>query len=107
RHLAFRVDLEVVGRTVLLPVQRGQLQLERGADLVQRDMRRHRTGTRRVVQRQHWVVPAGLAPSITVMAGLVPAIHGSPEQVRGRRSEAAMFLKVSCAAAEYRRPNDP
>ena len=53
RHLAFGIDPEIAGFAVGVLMQRDVVQLERGADLVERDMRRHRAGAGRKIERQH------------------------------------------------------
>src|SRR5208283_1775009 len=52
-YVAFRIDREIGGRAVLFLRKRDRPALERHADLVQRDVRRHRTRSRREVEREH------------------------------------------------------
>ena len=58
RHLAFGIDREVVGRLQVAAVERQRPGLERRADLLQRDVHRHRARPRRKIERQHGHLPA-------------------------------------------------
>src|SRR5215475_3318757 len=53
RHLALRIDGPERGSLMLLLGKRHRLGLEARADLVQRDMSRHRARARRIIQSQH------------------------------------------------------
>src|SRR5205814_7976972 len=57
RDFAFRIELQIFRGMHVVPVERHRPALEGNADLVQRDVHRHRTRTWGEVEREHVLVP--------------------------------------------------